>query len=77
MSYNPIIDFSVGDLVTYRMSTGTAYDPPYVGMVTEVSKGPSLLLQGHLMVFWLNHSSFKGQVKCHYPADMKKIFDKS
>ena len=77
MSYDPVIDFSVGDLVTYRMSTGTAYDPPYIGMVVEIMSDSGWEGLGHLMIFWLNHNSFKGQVKCHYPADMKKIFDKS
>jgi len=80
MSHNPIIDFSVGDLVTYRTTTGVAGTPPFIGVVQKVGKdqylshsAPTL---GHLMVFWLHHSSFKGQVKCHYPADLKKLLDK-
>ena len=76
MSHNPIIDFAVGDLVTYRMATGSASDPLYIGMVMEVESDVGWEGLGHLMIFWLHHSSFKGQVKCHYPADLKKLLDK-
>jgi hypothetical protein len=77
MSHNPIIDFAVGDLVTYRTSTGIAGNPPFIGMVMQVESDVGWEGLGHLMIFWLHHSSFKGQVKCHYPADVKKILDKS
>ena len=72
----PIIDFEVGDLVSYRMVTGRAGDLPYLGMVRKVCHEPAGL-QGHLEIYWISHQSFKGQVKCHYPADLKKIFDKT
>ena len=72
----PIIDFEVGDLVSYRTSTGIMGSPPYLGMVRKVCHEPAGLL-GHLEIYWIKHDSFKGQVKCHYPADLKKILDKT